>query len=430
MLKSPLTYALTALLSATLLFSCTVKIEQPQFGDEQNRSSGNEQPPLSQPAGNKQSSSSLAANTKSSSSQVEPPPSSAAPKSSSSVAAPNSSSSATAPNSSSTVLNVASGCKESNVKAGFTCSWDGYTAGSILTPGKTLKPNYAGLPSDCSSIEWKFAPDNAAMALNYECSILPAEGFPAMGSRNYVLFAELTCSDGKHTNACNPKDGWSSKRAPSLTGECRWDRNPTTTARGAMPSGVTLVDDDKICGSTKPPITYIYNNDDESWPKNGIVPAGTYSDVKAAVNCSGYDVPPVICPALKVSAGADYLIVCNGDQIYDKNCNMNGKIMNGGIKVQNDECIDVVINWDNYAFYPDIKMICEGQFAGSYPNTSITIKVGSNAAKTVTGTNYIRHESTIIIPKIKEGITEVSGICVSYTSNGTPPQYVTCKLGI
>jgi len=65
------------------------------------------------------------------------------------------------------------------------------------------------------------------------------------GSKKYLLFAELTCDDGKHTTACNPKTGWSSKKAPELTGECEWEKNPTTTARGGTPKKtVSVVDTD------------------------------------------------------------------------------------------------------------------------------------------------------------------------------------------
>jgi len=110
------------------------------------------------------------------------------------------------------------------------------------------------------------------MTLNYMCESTDANGFPALGSENYVLFAELTCEDGKHTNACNPKTGLPSKRVPELTGECVWAKNPTTTARGGIPSGVSVVDSDRVCGSSAPIVEYKYEGGAKTWTSTGILP--------------------------------------------------------------------------------------------------------------------------------------------------------------
>jgi len=416
--KSPIIYALTALLSAVLFFSCTVKIEQPPTLDEQqNSSSDTEQQPLPPP--NRPSSSSTALAQSSSSEQ---PPNSSPATQSSSSAVPKSSSS--------TAVNTTNGCKESNPKSDFTCNWNGYKAGSVLTPGRILEPDYDDLPSGCSSIAWKYAPDTAGLALNYECKATDEDGFVALGSRNYVLFAELTCSDGKHTNACNPKTGWPSKKAPELVGECKWSKNPTTTARGAVPSGVNVADVDYIC-STKS-VVYKYNGGTKDWPKDGApIEAGTYDDVEATLNCPAYSEPiKVSCPVLKVSAGADHQIICSGDQISGRNCGMSTSYAE--IKVGNGECIDLEINWTSQYFNPSIAMECSGSFTmsdGTYPSTSLSIKVGSNPEVTRKGDLYVS-SSVTVLNKIQVGTTEVSGICVSYTSTQTIPSSVTCSLRV
>jgi hypothetical protein len=413
MAKSPITYTLTALLCAVLLFSCTTpEIEPLPDLDEQNSSSDTEQPPTpplsSQPSNRPSSSSSNPISSPSNSS---------------------SSSSVLKSSSSSSPVQTNNGCKEFNPKPDFTCNWYGYTAGSVLAPGKILEPIYDDLPDDCSSIAWKYAPDTAALALNYECSEIDDYGFAALGSRNYVLFAELSCKDGKHTNACNPKTGWPSKRAPELVGECKWSKNPTSTAKGATPSGVSIVDTDKIC--TNPTIVYKYDGGTKILPINGSIEAGKYNDVEATLNCPAYGEPvTALCPPLRVDAGADYLITCSGDQIDGRNCGMSTPYAE--IKVGNGECIDLEINWTSQYFNPSIAMECSGSFTmsdGTYPNTSLSIKVGNNPEVTRKGELYVSNLVTVL-NKIQVGTTEVLGICVSYTSTQTIPSSVTCSLRV
>jgi len=103
------------------------------------------------------------------------------------------------------------GCKENNPKAGFTCGWN---VTGVLTPGTVLKPANPAAPSGCSVV-WRYAPGTNEMVLAYECNEVPAEGFAALGSRNYVLFAELTCDGVVQTTACDPKDGLPSEEDPN-----------------------------------------------------------------------------------------------------------------------------------------------------------------------------------------------------------------------
>jgi len=225
------------------------------------------------------------------------PSSSSRPSSSSSVAPISSSSwpslSSSRPSSSSSVFSsssaappvTATGCRANNPKDGFTCMWDGYTVGAILVPGKILKPAATTLPVGCSDIVWKYAPDTDEMTLVYGCAVLPAEGITSIGYKNYVLFAELTCDGSKQTTDCNPKKGWPSK-------------NPTTEASGAIPSGVSIGDDDKVCAN--PTVVYKYDNDSKTWPTSGLVDTGIYTDVKATLNCPAYDIVAISCPPLTV----------------------------------------------------------------------------------------------------------------------------------
>jgi len=344
----------------------------------------------------------------------EPPPSSAVVPKSSSSNVPKSSAAA------------ASGCKESSPKSGFTCGWS--ISGSSTTPGKPLTHANAATPSGCSSIAWKYVDDNDDLTLLYDCRALPEAGLTTEGSKKYLLFAELTCDDGKHTTACN-KTPLSTLRAPGLTGTCEWKKSngdkvtETTTARGAIPGGVSLVDNDKVCGTTAPSVVYKYDGGTKTWPKEGgpIPEAKTYTDVQATVACPAFDVVPTTCPALTVKGGADYQMTCTGGQISATTCNKVEQKLKSS-----DECIDLEINWDNANYLPTITMTCEGQFTGNNPTSSISVKVGTKPSVSASKDYYVSVSTDLL--KLKVGTNEVLGICVSYTTTGSATG-VTCKLG-
>jgi len=318
---------------------------------------------------------------------------------------------------------VTGACVEGNPKAGFTCKWDGYAAGTTLTPGKTMKPASYTLPSGCSEVSWSYAPDTE-MGPFYDCNEFDAtKGFPALGSQNYVLFAKLTCSDGAHVNACEPKTGWSSKEAPKLTGTCVWDKNPTTTARGATPSGVKVVDDDKVC--TSPTVVYKYADGSKTW--STILPEWkdwdkkhkeTY-EVVPTLNCSGYSqtVTTAPCPKLDVSAGADHIIECNcpGDkqcQIDGKNCKADSKA-GKDVALKVDECVEInVYGYDNQYYLPKVGMRCQSN--GS------TYKISINGKESTGGNDLL------LLGTMKLGDNEFGTFCITSLSGGTGS--ISCNL--
>jgi len=435
MLRSPLIYATAVLLSTALLFSCA-ETEPPPFppeeGEEQEQSSSS-----SESGSNYESSSSQTIS--SSSAQVNTPSSQSTAQSSSSSIAGSSSSSSTqgGQSSSSKAATVTGACVENNPISGFTCAWDGYKSGSILIPGKVLKPS-GTIPSGCT-VAWQYKDDVSPLA---DCLQTNENGLISEGSKNYVLFAKLTCDDGVHINACNPTDGWSYKKAPELVGTCTWSKNPTTSARGATPSGVTVVDTDNVCSSP----TVVYKYADGTWPSTGILTAWqswdkthteTYTDIEATVNnCPALANATVRCPPLEVGAGADYQITCS-DGVNPSYC--EGKT--NSVKLQNDECVDVEIKWTTVGYNPNIHMICEGNFdyaqqgeggctsyGGCAPNSQIDIIIGTYVVKGTTGTSYVTNQVNII-SNIQVGTSEVSGICVSFSGYQKPNSSgVTCKL--
>jgi len=299
---------------------------------------------------------------------------------------PSSSASPPAQSSSSRVVQNTTGCKENNPKSGFSCAWDGTGA---LIPGTILKPAAYSLPSGCSSVEWKFAPDTAGMVVNYQCEKLPSEGVAALGSKNYVLFAELTCGSDKQTTACSPKDGWSSKIAPKLEGTCTWDKAPTTTARGAKPSGVTIVDTDHVC--TSPTVVYKYEGG--TWPETGKLPewtswgkndSKTYS-VEATLNCPAYPASVVkTCPALLVNGGVEHTIECNCPEPKDnQKCNLTADICSTDgtakeieVTLTPDQCVDVnIYGYDNNYSLPNVGFRCQSLQQTGAESPSWTVAV-------------------------------------------------------
>jgi len=416
MTNSRLIYTLVTLLCISLLFSCAPELEPLQL-NEQISSSDTERPPLSslnEPGNSStaiiQSSSStqsLPISSPSSSSSTQPPTSSPAQSSASTQSPPISSPAQTAV-----------GCKESNPKSGFTCAWDGYTTTTSLTPGRTLKPASYTLPSGCSSVTWKYAPDTDDFSLNYSCAQVPSAGFAALGSNNYVLFAELTCEDGKHTTACNPKTGWASKKGPELSGECKWNKNPTTTGRGGTPSGVTVVDPDKICAS--PTVVYKYSGG--TWPTTGILPewknwdkkhTETYTDIEATVNnCPALESATVKCPPLVVNAGVDYIIElnCAGAGTSFEQC--KGKI---DAVLKPDECVDIYVL--NYAGDARPAML-ECNVNGNNGNANVRL---NGSPKTINS-----YYGQLELTTLKSGENELGTLCL--VSNGELT--VKCRLSM
>jgi len=341
----------------------------------------------------KSSSSSSEKGGDSSSSSAEKSSSSSKTSGSSSSQSSTQSSSSSAPKSSSSAVIAPSGsCKENDPKSGYTCGWN---VTGTLTPGTVLKPKDPKAPSGCSDVKWYFAPGTAAMQLKNECEEVPADGFKALGSKEYVLFAELTCDGKKHTTACDPKDGLSSKEAPVLKGECKWDKAPTTTARGAIPSGVSVVDTDKIC--TNPTVVYKYSGGTKDWPKTGILDEWknwskndieTY-EVEATLNCSAY--PQTVtspCPPLEVSGGVEHVIECTCDKTPDKDgkepqCQVEAKICKADGKAGNSvtltesECVEVnVYGYNNPHYMPEVGMRCQ-----TSNNTSFTVTVNGKSTE-------------------------------------------------
>jgi len=374
----------------------------PSSGGQQQSSSGGVNPPPS--SGGQQ---------QSSSGGVNPPPSSGGQQQSSS----------SVQKSSSSARPTVAGCGESNPEPNFQCGWN---VTGTLVPGTMLKPKDYTLPSGCTNVVWKYAPSTSAMALKNECSeIEDPAGFPALGSKVYVLFAELTCGSDKRTTACEPKTGLSSKQAPVLEGKCEWPKNPTTTARGGIPSGVTAKDVDGVCPGG-PSVVYKYDDGDKDWPKTGILPewsTGVWKDdkkhketysVEAVLQCKDYpDKIASACDPLEVSSGTDYIIECTG-KFDDKSCKVGSTVGNSVVLGLN-ECVEInVVEYTDQYNLPNVIMRCETQ--GTAASASVTLSLNGEPT-TASGSWSV--QPIIQLGKIKLGNNELGTLCLTEISGAT-----------
>jgi hypothetical protein len=388
----------------------TGKIESGEI-DGHAPSSSSETPPP-------ESSSSKGTPGESSSSQniVGPSSSSSRPAQSSS-SVPVVPSSSSVPKSSSSQAVVAKGdCKENKPKAGFICSWN---EKGILLPGVNIKPEFTG--GDGCTIAWSYKTSTSQLA---KCLETNAAGFTSEGGMVYTLFADLTCSDsGSHTNACAPTGGLSSKAAPSLAGTCKWSKNPTTSARGAEPTGITLIDPDNVCAAKT--VAYKYEGNSKTWP-SGKVDAGKYTDVYArATNCPAFDVPPAKCPDLDVSGGAEVSVT-----------NLNWKEGNIDFVIPSGECADIeVIDTDNWPDHP-IAVYCYTDFIHNETGGNNVGKLElryNSVVKTAIGSYNVSLQNNGFNlqakPTISDKLYEFSGLCATtYVNNNEIQKDIKCVL--
>jgi len=91
---------------------------------------------------------------------------------------------------------------------------------------------------------------------------------------------------------------------PSLSGECKWNKNPIRQGSTAIPSGVTLNNSYGRCGTLNdgPVPRLLYGNEEiESWTGDGLA-LGTYTGVQTKVVCEGYTITQKGCEPLEVAA--------------------------------------------------------------------------------------------------------------------------------
>jgi len=313
------------------------------------------------------------------------------------------------PSSSSAPPPVGGACPSGTAKPGYDCSWDfKETATHKLTPGTRIKPEKTGDDAGCTT-KWLYKTGTSPLL---KCSETTSEGLISEGSRAYILYATLDCGDKSYVNNCKPTDGLSSKDAPELTGDCVWDKNPpeVNTGRGAKPSGVSIIDKDNICGSTKS-VVYKYKAADGSlkdWPSTGILSDwknwgkkdSAIYEVEAVLNCPAYTIPvSSTCPKLKVRAGVEYVIECKGGENLSDDCAKKS------VTLKLDECVELtVLGYTNQYNLPDkVVTRCNLATGGQPP---FTIELNGKAQ------TFTNHNGEITLGKLKLGDNEFGTLCM------------------
>jgi len=136
-----------------------------------------------------------------------------------------------------------------------------------------------------------------------------------------------------------------------LSGTCAWSKNPTSSAKGATPSGVSLSNAYGRCGAltgdASPvalPVSAYSGGKYTPWPTNGIVDAGTYS-VSTNVTCA---TTQVSCPSLVVSQGNAVIVE------YDPNAQNQVKK-----DVPVGDCFDAQYTWKDAGWHPNMNVRCD-----------------------------------------------------------------------
>jgi len=240
--------------------------------------------------------------------------------------------------------------------------------------------------------------------------------FVVMGTNNgNYFYSKSDATDNEYYSIRCVADVGVFNFKPELVGTCNWDKNPTSTARGAKPSGVTIVDTDKIC--TSPTVVYKYADGTKTWPASGIFDEWkswdkkhkeTYSGVTPTLNCPAYGTTVTLpsCPPLEVRAGADYIIECTGNYANQSFCKVNGTTGNS-VTLKDGECVEIsVLGYTNQNDLPEVGMRCD---AGS---SSFKVSVNEKVS-TINGNGFIS------LGKIKVGDNEFGTLCVTAVGGAT-----------
>jgi len=195
--------------------------------------------------------------------------------------------------------------------------------------------------------------------------------------------------------------------------------NGISDVKNGMAEALAVFDDarDNVLGIT-PSSSSVFSSSSEL-SSSSVVPSSS-----SAVVLSSSSIPPSsssIAPSS--NSNENRLVTCEGNQ--QLSCNGDNVDINNKVQsIQNNECIDVEINWTNEFTTPPIRMRCEIQLNS---NTTVSIKVGDNPAKTVTGEYFINMEISLL-SALSVGKNEIRDICVSYTSTEALPSSVACSL--
>jgi len=203
---------------------------------------------------------------------------------------------------------------------------------------------------------------------------------------------------------------------------------------GAKPSGVTLSDPSGICVANANGKPAVYKNGSTIWPADGMVDAGTYTNVKATYDCGRddyYSVEPKSCPTLEVTPVQANMISCDGGW-QTTNCTALSKDLELG------ECVGVeVVNIPaasvHYAPTHNFRLVCAEKDKANDPTISFTMTY--NTTDYTSSGNYHANDITQSVgtsaPNASDGYKypDLTGKKACFKAS-TNVSKVTCKLDV
>lgn len=130
------------------------------------------------------------------------------------------------------------------------------------------------------------------------------------------------------------------------------------------------------------------------------------------VSHSDNTIQPVTCPAVKTTAGPEYLFEIEGDQL-----NTTAKA------IKNEGCMVVRGEWTNSGYQPTFSVLCDGKADDQNVGMTFTMTYAGKSVATATGTWGFSNAGAKI-GQINVGKFNYEGICVTFTGAST----VTCKV--
>lgn len=128
----------------------------------------------------------------------------------------------------------------------------------------------------------------------------------------------------------------------------------------------------------------------------------------------------VTCPAVKTTAGPEYLLSFEGDQIP------SSAKLSTEIPFNVEACINVSFDWTNSGYSPtNISVLCDVTAAQGKPGLTMDVKYGTSK-KSYTG-DYNISNSGIALGAIKAGKNDKGDVCVTVT--GTEGGAAKCFFG-
>ena len=189
--------------------------------------------------------------------------------------------------------------------------------------------------------------------------------------------------------------------------------NGISDVKNGMAEALAVFDDarDNVLGIT-PSSSSVFSS------SSVVLSSSSFESSSSAILSSSSTPPSSSSIAPSSNSKEKRLVTCEGG---NQQLSCNEDINN--LTFQNNECVDLEINWTSEAWKSSLNMQC---LIKPISNTTVSIKVGDNLEKTGTGDFFINMD--FVIFQLSFGKNEIRDICVSYTNTEALPNGIACTL--